>query len=50
MSKGNSFIRNDFGGPSPLQSLGASNGISFSREFEHFLKYIAVTAGNTTMP
>jgi hypothetical protein len=27
-----------------------SNGISFSKEFENLLQYIAITAGNTNMP
>lgn len=27
-----------------------STGISFSKEFENLLQYIAITAGNTNMP
>jgi hypothetical protein len=27
-----------------------NNGISFSKEFENLLQYIAITAGNTTLP
>lgn len=31
-------------------ALPGSTGISFSKEFENLLQYIAITAGNTRMP
>lgn len=34
-----------------LPNSGAnSTGISFSKEFENLLQYIAITAGNTRLP
>jgi hypothetical protein len=33
-----------------LQHAASSTGISFSKEFENLLQYIAITAGNTNMP
>lgn len=35
-------------GGNPLSNL--TSGISFSKEFENLLQYIAITAGNTSMP
>jgi len=33
-----------------MQRGSGSTGISFSKEFENLLQYIAITAGNTKMP
>ena len=33
-----------------MQQNASSTGISFSKEFENLLQYIAITAGNTNMP
>ena len=34
----------------PQSSGSGSTGISFNKEFENLLQYIAITAGNTNMP
>ena len=47
-SQGGSFLRSD--NQKSLQHNQSSTGISFSKEFENLLQYIAITAGNTNMP
>lgn len=55
----NSFMRNEMHGfglsppfstPLNMNLSAPSTGISFSKEFENLLQYIAITAGNTKMP
>ena len=55
MSKRSSFMKNEFPNNNssmnqfnPFQNM--NNGISFTKEFENLLQYIAITAGTTKMP